>query len=276
MRFFQVSVKPIYVCLLFFIVYVYPFPLAFCYSEYNLATGKQETLFISIEKEIAMGRSISEQVESQYEVDKNHLNQEKAAEIGKRIADVSDRRELIYTFKVLDEDDVENAFALPGGYVYIFKALFEKLDDDEIAAILAHEVGHVCARHGIKRLQDGIGYQIMQILVAGGAKDSYTRRKAGEAFGQLMLANSREHEFEADALAVKYLKKSGYNPDAMVKVLDKLIKWQMQGKAGPKRYWYTHPYLSARKAKANKEIRGQMSFDDYMNLTNEESYIVPY
>jgi len=246
------------------------------YSEYNLATGKEETLFISVEKEIEMGSSISEEVEKKFDLDENYLNQEKIARIGKRIAEVSDRREFIYRFKVLDKDDVENAFALPGGYVYIFKALFEKLDDDEIAAILAHEVGHVCARHGIKRLQSGIGYQILQILVAGGAKDSYTRRKAGEAFGQLMLANSREHEFEADALAVKYLRKSKFDPEAMVRVLDKLIQWQMKGKTGPKRYWYTHPYLSARRSRVNKEITGQMSFQDYLNLTDEDTYVVPY
>jgi predicted Zn-dependent protease len=249
---------------------------AYTYSEYNLATGKEETLFISIEKESEMGRSLSEQVEKRFKLDENYLNQEKVARIGMTIARVSDRRELIYRFKVLDEHDVENAFALPGGYVYIFKALLEKLDDDEIAAILAHEVGHVCARHGIKRLQSGIGYQILQIFVIGGAKDSYTRRKAGEAFGQLMLANSREHEFEADALAIKYLKKTEFDPNAMLKMLDKLIEWQMEGKTGPKRYWYTHPYLSARRSEVNKEITGQMSFRDYMNLTNEESYIVPY
>jgi predicted Zn-dependent protease len=262
--------------ILFFLFLFFPTTLLYPYSEYNLATGKEETLFITIEKEIEMGRSISEQVEKKFKLDENYLNQEKVARLGTRIAEVSDRRELIYRFRVLDENDVENAFALPGGYIYIFKALLEKLDDDEIAAILAHEVGHVCARHGIKRLHSGLGYQILQILVAGGAKDSYTRRKAGEAFGQLMLANSREHEFEADALAVKYLERAGLDPNAMVKVLDKLIKWQMEGKTGPKRYWYTHPYLAARRGKVNNEITGQMTFQDYMNSTDEESYIIPY
>jgi len=239
------------------------------YSEYNLATGQEEHLFISKEKEINMGRSIAEQVEEKFDLDENYLNQE-------RIADVCDRKELIFTFKVIDKDDVENAFALPGGYIYIFKALLEKLDDDELAAILAHEVGHVCARHSIKRLQSGLGYQIMQILVIRGAKDSYTRRKAGEAFGQLMLANSREHEFEADALAVKYLKKANYDPEGMLNALDKLLQWQMEGKTGPKRYWFTHPYLSARKAQVSREITGQITFDDYMNTAEEENYIIPY
>jgi len=259
--------------LLFFLFYANS---AYPYSEYNLATGKEESLFLPIEKEIEMGRSIAEQVEKKYKLDGNYLNQEKAAKIGEGIAAVSDRKELVFRFRVLDVDDTENAFALPGGYIYIFKALFEKLDDDEIAAILAHEVGHVCARHSIKRLQDSIGYQIMQILVASGARDSYTKYKAGEALGQLMLANSREHEFEADALAVKYLKKTKIDPNAMIRVIDKLIKWQMSGKTSPKRYWYTHPYLSARRAKINEEILGQMTFRDYMNVTDEENYIVPY
>ncbi len=252
------------------------FTANYAYPEYNLATGREENLFISKEKEMNMGRSIAEQVEEKFDLDENYLNQEKVAEFGKRIADVSDRKELIFTFKVIDKDDVENAFALPGGYIYIFKALLEKLDDDEIAAILAHEVGHVCARHSIKRLQNSLGYQIMQILVMQGARDSYTRGKAGEAFGQLMLANSREDEFEADALAVKYLKKANYNPEGMLSALDKLLQWQMEGKTGPKRYWFTHPYLSARKAQVSKEITGQITFEDYMNTVDEESYIVPY
>ncbi len=257
--------------------FIFLFPIQCAYPEYNLATGQEEHLFISKEKEVDMGRSIAERVEEKYELDENFFNQEKVAKIGKAIADVSDRKDLIFSFKVIDEKDVENAFALPGGYIYIFKALLEKLDtDDEIAAILAHEVGHVCARHSIKRLQSSLGYQVMQILVMRGAKDSYTRRKAGEAFGQLLMANSREHEFEADALAVKYLRKTEYDPKGMLTTLDKLLEWQMEGKTGPKRYWYTHPYLSARRAEVNKEITGQMTFDDYMNVVEEDSYIVPY
>jgi len=246
------------------------------FPEYNLATGEEENLFISKQKEINMGKSISKQVEKKYDADANYSNQEKIDLIGQKLAEVSDRKGLIYRFMVLDEEDVENAFALPGGYVYIFKALFEKLKDDEIAAILAHEIGHIAARHSIKRLQSGLGYQILQVLVIAGAKDSYTRRKASLALGHLMLANSREHELEADALAVKYLEKAGYDPEAMLRVINKLIKWQMKHRTTPKRYWYTHPYLSARRAAVNKELKGQLSFDDYVNVPDEESYVIPY
>jgi predicted Zn-dependent protease len=246
------------------------------FSEYNLATGEEETLFISEASEIKMGRNIASQVEEKMGIDKNYAHQEKVDIIGQRLVKVCDRKDIIYSFKVID-DEKENAFALPGGYIYIFKGLLEKLDtDDEIAAILAHEVGHVCAKHSIKRLQNSMGYSALGILVSYGAKDNYSRRKVHEAIGHLMLAHSREDEFEADRLAVKYLKKAEYDQDAMLSVLDKLLKWQMEGPVRTKRYWYTHPYLAARRAAVRKETTGQMSFDDYMNVTEEEDYVIPY
>ncbi|NQT95145.1 MAG: M48 family metalloprotease [Candidatus Omnitrophica bacterium] len=222
-----------------------------------------------------MGRNIAKQVEEKIDIDTNYTNQERIDIIGQKIASVCDRKDLIFHFKVLDEEDVKNAFALPGGYIYVFKDLIRGLEDDEVAAILAHEIGHVCARHSIKRLHKGLGYQIMSILVVAGAKDAYTKRKAQEAFGHLMLANTREDELEADKLAVKYLKKAGYDPEAVVKVVDKLIKWQMDSPPGRKRYWYTHPYLAARRSAANQAITGEISFDDYMNVTEDEGYVIP-
>jgi len=246
------------------------------YSEYNLATNEQEYLFISREKEISMGRNIAERVEEKFKADPNYTNQEKVDAIGQKLAEVSDRRDMVFHFKILVEEDMKNAFALPGGYIYLFKDLVDELEDDEIAAILAHEIGHVCARHSIKRLQTGLGYQVLSILVVAGARDSYTKRKAYEAFGHLMMAYSRQDELEADRLAVRYLKRAGYDPEAMVRTVDKLIKWQMNSRTRPKRYWYTHPYLSARRSATNQEITGQMSFDDYMNVPDDEDYIIPY
>lgn len=244
------------------------------YCEYNLATGKEELIFISEDKEVKMGRSLSRQVEEKMELDENYTNQEKVDTIGQELADVSDRRDIIYSFKVID-DKHDNAFALPGGYIYIYKGLLEKLEsDDEIAAILAHEIGHVCAKHSLKRLQNSFGYMALRFLVIRGAEDAYSARKANEAVNQLMLVYSRKDEMEADSLAVKYLERAGYDPEAMVSVIDKLIKFQMGGPIRPKRYWYTHPYLAARKGAIRSEISGQMSFDDYVNVTDDEDYVV--
>ena len=257
-----------------FFVFVKP---AFC--EYNLATGKEEIILIPSEKEVRMGESLSKQVENKMKPDDNYEYQEKVGNIGQKLALACDRKDIIYYFKVLanqeDEQNNYNAFALPGGYVYIFKALLEKLDtDDEIAAILAHEIGHVSARHAMKRLQSSFGYEALRFLIIRGAEDSYSRYKANEAINQLMLSYSRDDELEADRLAVRYLKKAGYKQEAMLTVLDKLLKLEMQGPIRPKRYWYTHPYLGDRRGAMSQEITGQMDFDDYINYTPDEGYIV--
>lgn len=245
------------------------------YCEYNLATGEEEFVFISSEKEVKMGESLSKQVEKKFKFDENYANQEKVDIIGQKLADFCDRLDIIFNFRVIDED-MDNAFALPGGYIYIFKGLLEKLDsDDEIAAVLAHEMGHVCARHNVKRLQNSFGYAALRFLLIRGAEDSYSRYKVNQAINELMLSYSREDEVEADRLAVKYLRRAEYKPEAAIAVLDKLIKWQMQGPIRPKRYWYSHPHLAARRAGVAKEITGQMEFEDYINITPDEGYVTP-
>jgi len=243
------------------------------YCEYNLATGKEELVLISSEKEVKMGASIAKRLEEKFDEDDNYTYQEKVDSIGQSIAAVCDRRDIIYHFKVLDKD-FDNAFALPGGYVYLFSGLLEDMGtDEEIAAVLAHEIAHICARHSMKRLQESFGYQALRILAVKGAEDTYTLRKANEAINQLMLSYSREDELEADRLAVKYLSKAGYNTEAVIAVIDKLLKLQMDGPIRSKRHWHTHPYLAARKAAAMKEIKGQMRFDDYINITTDEGYV---
>lgn len=245
------------------------------YCEYNLATGEEEFVFLSSEKEVRMGESLSKQVEKKFKYDENYTNQEKVDAIGQKLADVCDRRDIIFHFKVID-DDKDNAFALPGGYIYIFKGLLDKLDsDDEIAAVLAHEIGHVSARHNVKRLQNSFGYMALRFLLIKGAEDSYSRHKANQAVNELMLSYSREDELEADRLTVKYLERAEYKKRAAISVLDKLIKWQMQGPIRPKMRWYTHPYLAARRAAVAKEITGQMEFEDYINITPDEGYLTP-
>jgi predicted Zn-dependent protease len=245
---------------------------SFC--ELNLATGQEENILVSEENEIKMGESLSKQVEQKMKLDSNYTNQERVAVIGQRLAEVSDRKHLIYHFKVLTED-TDNAFALPGGYVYVFKGLLEKMkSDDEVAAIMAHEMAHICAKHSLKRLQSSLGYQLLRILVSQGANDNYTRYRANEAINQLMVSYGRQDEFEADRLAVKYLKKAGYKPEAMVDALNVLLNSTMDGPERPKRYWYTHPYLAARIGEVRKEVTGEMDFDDYINVTEDEEYVI--
>ncbi|MGE5197715.1 MAG: Maf family nucleotide pyrophosphatase, partial [Deltaproteobacteria bacterium] len=128
-----------------------------CSTEYNVVTGKEETFYYSTEREVQIGKSVSKEVEKQYKLAEDPLLQERVRVIGNKISAVCDRKDIDYTFKVLDDKEV-NAVSLPGGFVYVNKGLMERVDnDDELAAVLAHEVGHLVARHSIKRLQATMG-----------------------------------------------------------------------------------------------------------------------
>ena len=136
-----------------------------CVSEYNLATGKEEILLYSTEKEIRLGRSIARQVEKEYKILNDPQIRRRVEKIGEKIAAVSDRKDIIYYFQVLDKEE-PNAVSLPGGYIYLNKGLVDIATDDELACVIAHEVVHVVARHSMKKLQASMGYMLVRILAA--------------------------------------------------------------------------------------------------------------
>jgi predicted Zn-dependent protease len=170
-----------------------------------------------------------------------------------------------YAFRVIDKDDM-NAFALPGGYVFVFKGLVDKVsNDDELAAVIAHEMAHVVARHSIKRLQGGVGYNILRILMAVTGAGRQDIGRIDNAFTQLIMSYSREDEALADKLAIKYLKEAGYDPWAIVSLLKKL---QEADKTAPIRSYTgyrSHPYIADRIRMVKQELAGEVDFNDYMN-----------
>ena len=241
-----------------------------CATQYSLVTEKEELSLIGSEREVKLGRSIAERVEEKYDFLYGEEFAGRVSRIGERIAEVCDRKEIVYHFKVLDEDDV-NAFALPGGYVYVNRDLMEKVEsDDELACVLAHEVGHIVARHAIKRLQGSLGYTALQILISQrGEKTSDFRRRADVAFLQLLLSYSREDEFLADKLAIRYIQRAGYNPEAMVTFLERLQKIKRKEPIRPQ-HVMTHPYISERIGAARSELYQKEDFQSYINRPVEE------
>ena len=161
----MLKILKIDIFVLLFAICSLPFALSGCATEYNVATQEEETYYYSADKEVQMGRSIAEQVEKEYKLTDDPLIQKRVEDIGRKIAGVCDRKEIDYHFKVLEGEEV-NAFSLPGGFIYLNSALVEKAaGDDELAGVLAHEVGHVVARHSIKKLQAVQGYSILRVLV---------------------------------------------------------------------------------------------------------------
>lgn len=240
-------------------------------AEYIRATNEEELILVSTASEVKMGRSIAKSVEKEFGLDEDVLLQEKIDRIGQEIAAASDRTDIIYTFKVLDgpklkPDQKINAFALPGGYVYIFREMCEMLEtDDQIAAILAHEVGHIAAKHSIKRLQSSLGATFFQLLASSMADSNATKRRTNAAMGLLMTSYSREDETLADRLCVRYLKKTSYDPEAALRVMDKMAKHNKKMPIRSFTSYRSHPYLSERKAAIKTEIYGKMEFVDFIN-----------
>ena len=240
--------------------------LSGCSTEYNLATKQEEKYYYSTDKEVQIGQSVNRQVQKEFKFSGDPLEQKRVEDIGKKIAAVSDRKEIDYHFQVLDDDQI-NAVSLPGGYVYVNSGLLDKISsDDELACILAHEVGHIVARHSIKKLQAMQGYSILRILVAVAPGTGEVGSAADIAFTQFLLGYSREDELLADQLGVRYAKLAGYDPHGMISFLIKLQDINRRMPLTEKNYFKTHPYVPDRIRVVKQELNEEIGFSDYINI----------
>ena len=243
------------------------FCLAGCTTEYNLATKQEETLLYGTDKEVSIGEAMAVKMEGQYDIVTDVDLNDRARKVLDRIVAVCDRKDIVYFIKVIDKD-LMNAVSLPGGYVYVFKGLMEKLDtDDELAGVIAHEVAHINARHAVKRIQSAYGALILQGLAT--QSSAQVARGVNFALISLFSAYSQQDEFEADRLGVKYMKLAGYDPHAMTTVLEKLKKEEDKEPSREYSYWRTHPFIAQRVSVVNQAITGKMDFKDYLNLMED-------
>jgi septum formation protein len=240
-----------------------------CASEYNLATNQQETLLYGSEKEKSIGAAMSQSIEKDVKLSNDVDVNERVEKILKKIVKVCDRQELVYTIRVIDEDKL-NAVSLPGGYIYVYKGIIDKVDnDDQLASVVAHEVGHITARHAVKRLQAMYGDFALQIAAIQATNGRFASG-VNVALSSIFFAHAREDEYQADRLGIKYMKKAGYNTAEMAKMLEKLKKQEEKEPLTPYSYWRTHPYLLERIAAARQESSETLSFREYLNLTGEK------
>lgn len=243
--------------------------LAGCSTEYNIATGEQEVYFYSTDREVKIGESIAKEAEKELKSVDDPLEQKRVEDIGKKIASVCDRKDIDYHFYVLDDPEV-NAFSLPGGFVYVNKGLVDRAaNDDELACVLGHEIGHIVARHSIKKLQAVMGYSILRLLTMAVPQDGSVGGTADVAFTQILTGYSREDELLADQLGARYAKAAGYNPHAMISFLSKLEEIERKRPLQPKSYFKTHPYGPDRIRIVKQELGEKIEFKDYINVEQE-------
>jgi predicted Zn-dependent protease len=209
----------------------------------NPVTGDQNFVMFSEDSELAIGRTNHPKIIEQYGRYEDEALQRYVQSVGEKVAAVSHRPDLVYRFTVLDSS-VINAFALPGGYIYITRGLMAYLNSEaELAAVLGHEIGHVTARHGVRQQSAAqaanLGYTLGSIFFPElrGAGSQNVFNILG---GALLSGYGREHELESDRLGAEYLAKSNYDPQAMIDVIRVLKNQSLFAEAEAEKLGQSH------------------------------------
>jgi len=195
--------------------------------------GERSLILIPTSQEVAIGRAAARQIEAKVKLCKDPVINQYVNWVGQRIARVSDRHDITYHYKVIESDEL-NAFALPGGWVYIYTGLLKHLKNEaDLAFVLGHETGHIVGRHAIRRLQLIYGINILLSLALKGKELSPLETQVLKVLYQIVVAGySRKEEFEADAMGAYYTGKAGWNPVASIEtiqILDSLLKFKPSG-----------------------------------------------
>jgi predicted Zn-dependent protease len=222
----------------------------------NPATGKHQLALISEQQEIAMGKEADGQVQQQLGLYNDPELQAYVNRIGQRLAADSERPNLPWTFRVVD-DPVVNAFALPGGFIYVTRGLMTHLTSEaELSSVLGHEIGHVTGRHSVEQMSKA---QLAQIgLIAGMIVRPELANYgdlANTGLQLLFLKYGRDAERQADDLGLRYLDREGYDPRQMAEVFQTLERVSAQQKQGRIPNWLsTHPAPGDRIQRVNAHI----------------------
>jgi predicted Zn-dependent protease len=236
-------------------------------TEYNPATNTSDLMMYSTDKEMSMGHSIDRGIAKEYKLSQDPRVLERVNRIGAAVAAVCDRQEIPYYFRVINDDEMINAFAIPGGYVYISSALLNILSsDDQVAFVLAHEVGHIAARHSIKRLQAALG---ANLLLLGSTQVESSGNLAPIQGLSLILSTvfsgySQEDELLADSLAVEYTRKAGFDPAAGIDVME-LLDAENKKQPRPLTYFRSHPYGYQRTRNIKEKLGLPLGIEDIIN-----------
>jgi len=223
----------------------------------NPATGNNQLMLVSEAQEIQMGRQADSAVVMSIGLYADPVWQRYIQQFGARLAATSERPNLPWTFRVVDDPAI-NAFAIPGGFIYVTRGLLAHLTSEaQLASVVGHEIGHVTARHTAAAMSQqqliGLG------LAVGSMANSQVAKYAGtanQALGILYLKFSRDNESQADQLGLRYLRRASYDPREMPGVFVMLDRQsQASGNAGRLPTWLeTHPSPANRVAAINGQI----------------------
>src|SRR5579864_3662838 len=212
--------------------------------------------FYSLEKEIALGKGLAQEVERQAKIIDDPVIAEYVNRVGQNLVRNSDAK-VPFTIKVIDTEDV-NAFALPGGFFFVNSGLILKADTEaELAGVMAHEIAHVAARHGTRQATRGEVMNLASIpLIFMGGWAGYGARQAASVLIPVgFLSFSRGFESEADMLGLQYMYKTGYDPGAFVDFFEKIQSLEKKKPGTMSKVFSTHPMTEDRIRTAQKNIQ---------------------
>ena len=194
--------------------------LALCGCAVNPVTQRSDFVLMSEEQEIALGARSHGQIMRQYRAYDDAALQAVVTRIGRQLAAVSHRSHLDFHFTVLDSPEV-NAFALPGGHIYITRGIIAYMNSlEELAGVLGHEIGHVTARHGVRQHAASAAAGFLGALITAAAGDNEAAGDVTDMLGGALISGyGRKHELEADRLGAEYLARGGYEPRKMLEVI---------------------------------------------------------
>jgi predicted Zn-dependent protease len=238
----------------------------------NPVTGKKQMTLLSEAEELAIGQQQDQEIRREMGVYDDPELQRYVSDIGQELARKSHRPNLPWSFTIVDSPAI-NAFALPGGYVYLTRGIMAYLADEaELAGVLGHEIGHVTARHAAqaytRQAQANIGLTILGIFVPG--TQPFTELGA-TGLGVLFLRHGRDAELEADRLGVEYGSSAGYDPTGVPRFLATLARVSAMSERGVPNWLSTHPDPGSRVTKA-EPFAGKFTSDEAKTV-NHDRYL---
>jgi predicted Zn-dependent protease len=235
-------------------------------TQINPVTGEKQHVAMSVDQEMALGLQAAPQMAQQMGGDVDPRQDPRATvvdEVGRRIVHNSDARKSPYVdnfhFHLLNDPKTVNAFALPGGQIFITEGLLNRLENEaQLAGVLGHEIGHVINRHSAQQMAKGQLGQILTVAVGVGASGEDDRGRKAQLVAAManqmsQLKFSRNDESEADHYGLKYMAEAGYDPSAMLDVM-KILK-KASGDRNPPEFLATHPLPETRLEEIRAELK---------------------
>ena len=234
----------------------------------NVAGGPN---FYSIEKEIALGRQLAEEVRRQSKLVDDPILSEYINRLGQNLVRNSDAT-VPFTFQIVQGDQL-NAFAFPGGFVFVYTGLIEAAETEaELAGAMAHEIAHVAARHITRQATRGqiAGYATLPLIMLGGLPGYAIRQGATAGIPLGFLSFERRFESEADMLGIQYMYKAGYDPNASVDLFERMLSMEKRKPGTMAKVFSTHPMMGDRLVQTQKNIAEMLpSRPEYVVTTSE-------